>query len=510
MVDLQLLLVAAVLLALTALSFLTWRSVARAPAAGASAENLRLEVARLQERDKNLADEKKQLVAKAQELASELHTLRNNFTKSREEVAAAQNEHQSLRDAIAQRNEKIAGLEKVVEEFRGKAEASLRQLAELRANHANLQQDLEEKKKELLNLQAKLTTEFENIATRVLKASSTELSETSQKEIAAVLDPLRERIREFESKIENTYEAEKRDVLALKEQIKHVVDTSQHLGSQADGLAKALKGDIQMLGRWGELVLERVLSAAGLQEGRDYITQGRNLRLKNDAGGAQKPDVILKLPEDRVMVIDSKVSLASYDRLITAKSESERVEHAKQFVQDVKAHIDDLASKRYQDNEQIAAHDCVLMFVPIEGALAAALSADPELFAYAWDKRVVLVGPPTLLMTARTVASIWRYERQTRNAKAIAAAAGRLYDKLVGVAEDFNDVSKRLRDALTAHNSALSKLVTGRGNALGRAQKLKALGADTKKNLPLIDIDGEKLSADDDEDGEDAQMIAAE
>lgn len=494
--DFQLLIIAAAILALTVLSFLTWRTVAWQRPVGAGTE--KLEIARLQER-----------VAKAEELAAELNTLRGAHTKSREEVAAAQNEQQNLRDTISDRNEKIAGLEKLVEEFRGKADASNRKLAELSANYANLQTDLQEKKKELLDLQAKLTTEFENIATRVLKANSTELSENSKKQIAAVLDPLRDRIKEFEDKIQTTYEEEKRDVLALKEQIKHVVDTSQHLGSQADGLAKALKGDVQMLGRWGELVLERVLSAAGLQEGRDYITQGRNLKLKNESGRAQKPDVILKLPEDRNMVIDSKVSLASYDRLISAKSEPERLQHTRQFIQDVKAHIDDLASKRYQDNEQLAAHDCVLMFVPIEGALAAALSAEPELFAYAWDKRVVMVGPPTLLMTARTVASIWRYERQTRNAQAIAAAAGRLYDKLVGVVDDLNDVSKRLRDAVTAHNGALSKLATGRGNALGRAQRLKALGADTKKTLTSIDIDGEKLSAGDDDD-EEQEVIAAE
>ena len=450
--DFQLVIVATAILALSVISFLTWRTVARqSPAAGADTANLSLEVARLQERERSLAEEKKQLTAKLQELAGELNTLRNAHTKSREELAAAQNQQQSLRDMITNRKEKIAGLEKLVEEFRGKAEASNRQVTELRANFANAQKDLEEKKKELLNLQAKLTTEFENIANKVLKANSTELSETSKTLLAAVLDPLRERINHFEDEIKSSYEAEKRDVLALKEQIKHVVDTSQHLGSQADGLAKALKGDVQMLGRWGELVLERVLSAAGLEEGRDYITQGRKLRLKNEDGGVQKPDVILRLPEDRTIVIDSKVSLAAYDRLISAKAEPERLEHASQFIRDVKAHIDDLAAKRYQDNEQIAAHDCVLMFVAIEGALAAALSAEPELFAYAWDKRVVLVGPSTLLMTARTVASICRYERQNRNAMAIAAVAGRLYDKLVGAADDFNEVSKRLRDALAAH-----------------------------------------------------------
>ena len=248
--------------------------------------------------------------------------------------------------------------------------------------------------------------------------------------MAAILDPLRERIQYFQKKVETTYEAENREVLSLKEQIKLIVETSHSIGSQADGLAKALRGDSQLLGSWGELALERILEAAGLTEGREYVSQGRGLGLKSEDGGAQKPDIIVMLPEQRTMIVDSKVPLASYERMIAVKDEAEKALCANQFVRDVKFHIDALAGKRYQENEKLQAHDCVLMFVPIEGALAASLTREPELFVYAWERRVVLVGPPTLLMTMRTVASIWRYEQQGQNAQEIARLAGGLCDKV--------------------------------------------------------------------------------
>ena len=344
-------------------------------------------------------------------------------------------------------------------------------------------------------LQETLKTEFENIATKVLKANASELSDTSQKQIAAVLDPLRERLQEFKGMVENTYETEKRDVLSLKEQIKLVMDSSRTLGLQADGLAKALKGDVQMLGRWGELVLERVLQAAGLVEGREYIIQGRGLALKSEDGLSQKPDVIVQLPEKRTMIIDSKVSLASYDRLIAAQDDRERKEYATQFVRDVKTHIDGLSNKRYQDADQLAAHDCVLMFVPIEGALAAALMADPELFTYAWDKRVVLVGPSTLLMTMRTVASIWRYEKQAQNSQEIAKMAGLLCDKVSFALSDLNIVADKLRQALSSHNDAVKRLATGKGNALNIGERIRSLGVKTKGPMPAMIVDDEPVRA---------------
>jgi hypothetical protein len=229
--------------------------------------------------------------------------------------------------------------------------------------------------------------------------------------------------------------------------------------------------------------------------GRGRASSAREIEaLRNETGGAQKPDVILLLPEKRTMIVDSKVSLASYDRLISAREEAERVQHATQFVRDVKTHIDDLSGKRYQDNEQIAAHDCVLMFVPIEGALAAALTAEPELFTYAWDKRVVIVGPPTLLMTLRTVASIWRYELQAENAQEIAKLAGVLCDKVSASLSDLNAVADRMNDALASHNDAVKRLATGRGNVLKIGERIRSLGVKSKNPMPAILVDGERVT----------------
>jgi DNA recombination protein RmuC len=345
------------------------------------------------------------------------------------------------------------------------------------------------------DMQKQLTTEFENIANRILKANASELSESSHKALGSILDPLRERIQNFQNKIESTYATEAREVLSLKEQIKLIVETSHAIGTQADGLAKALRGESQLLGRWGELALERILETAGLTEGREYISQGRGLGLKSDAGGTQKPDIIVMLPEQRTMIIDSKVTLSGYERLIAAGEDADRVIAGDRFVRDIKAHIDDLAGKRYQDNEKLVAHDCALMFVPIEGALAAALARDRELFTYAWDRRVVLVGPSTLLMTMRTVASIWRYELQGQNAQEIARLAGELCDKVSMSLGDLNGVTEKINAALSAHNGAVKRLSAGRGNVLSIGARMRDLGVKTKRPIPAMLVDGGVISA---------------
>jgi DNA recombination protein RmuC len=337
---------------------------------------------------------------------------------------------------------------------------------------------------------SELESHFENIANRVLKSKASELSDGSQRELAAVLEPLRQRIEAFQSKVETTYQSETREVLSLKEQVRLLVETSHAVGSQADGLAKALRGDSQVLGRWGDLKLERILETAGLTEGREFISQGRGLGLRNEEGGLQRPDIIIMLPEQRTMIIDSKVSLASYERLIAASDENERAAYGGQLVRDVKAHIDGLAGKRYQDNDKLRAHDCVLMFVPIEPALAAALTKDPELFYYAWNRHVVLVSPSILLMTVQTVASIWRYERQGQNTQEIARLAGELIDKVTLSLADLNTVTTKLSDAAAAHNEAVKKLATGKGNAMSIGGRIRTLGVKTKRPAPAILVDG--------------------
>jgi DNA recombination protein RmuC len=375
------------------------------------------------------------------------------------------------------------------------AKVAAAEVARLTERESALNDRIADQAVQLADMQKQLTTEFENIANRILRANASELSESSHKALEAILDPLRERIRDFQNKVESTYATEAREVLSLKEQIKLIVETSHAIGTQADGLAKALRGDSQLLGRWGELALVRILEAAGLTEGREYVSQGRGLGLRSDAGGVQKPDIIVMLPEQRTMIIDSKVPLSGYERLIAAQEKGDRLAAGDLFVRDVKAHIDDLAGKRYQDNGKLMAHDCSLMFVPIEGALAAALARESELFTYAWDRRVVLVGPSTLLMTMRTVASIWRYELQGQNAQEIARLAGEMCDKVSLSLGDFNGVAEKITAALNTHNEAVKRLSTGRGNVLSIGTRMRDLGVKAKRPMPAMLGDGGTITA---------------
>jgi DNA recombination protein RmuC len=442
-----------------------------------------------------IGQENATLQGRVGELDAEQETSASEGKRAGEEIARLTERVASL----ARQNEEQAKQSTLIEAQRdaaaNEAKAVGAEVARLTERESALAEKIETQAAQLSELQRRLTTEFENIANRILKANATELSETSRKALAGIVDPLRERIQDFQKKVENTYEAESREVLSLKEQIRLMVETSHAIGNQADGLAKALRGDSQLLGRWGELALERILEAAGLEEGREYITQGRGLGLKSETGGTQKPDIIILLPENRTMIVDSKAPLSSYERLVEAKEEGERAVCANQFVRDMKGHIDDLASKCYQENEKLRAHDCVLMFVPIEGALAAALTREPELFVYAWERRVVLVGPPTLLMTMRTVSSIWRYELQGQNAQEIAGLAGDLCDKVGASLTDLNGVAEKITAALHAHGEAVKRLSTGKGNALSIGERIRSLGVKTKRPMPSMLVDGISIAA---------------
>jgi DNA recombination protein RmuC len=448
------------------------------------------EVARLTERVAGLTKQNEEQAKQITLIEAQRETAASEAKAAEAEVARLIERVASLTKQTEEQTNQTTGLEVQREAAANEAKAAVAEVARLSERETALTDKIETLAAQLADQQKQLTAEFENIANRILKANATELSSNSQKELSAILEPLRQRIQDFQTKVETTYTAENREVLSLKEQIKLILETSHTIGNQADGLAKALRGDSQLLGRWGELALERILEAAGLTEGREYVSQGRGLALKSEAGGAQRPDIVVMLPEQRTMIIDSKVPLTSYERVIAAKDETERAIYASQFVQDLKGHIDDLAGKRYQENEKLQAHDCVLMFVPIEGALAAALTREPELFVYAWDRRVVLVGPPTLLMTMRTVASIWRYELQGQNAQDIARLAGDLCDKVSMSLTDLNGVAEKISGALTAHNEAVKRLSTGKGNALSIGERIRTLGVKTKKPMPSMLVEG--------------------
>lgn len=432
------------------------------------------------------------------------------LTKAETEIARLTERTAGLTRQIEEQAKQNSALDAQRDTATNEAKTAAAELARLKERESTLEEKLATQTVQLTELQKQLTTEFENIANRILKTNATELSEQSQKALAAILDPLRERIQDFQKKVETTYEAESREVFSLKEQIKLIVETSHAIGTQADGLAKALRGDSQLLGRWGELALERILEAAGLTEGREFVSQGRGLGLKSETGGTQKPDIVVMLPEQRTMMIDSKTPLTSYERLIAAPDEIERKICADQFVRDLKGHIDGLAGKRYQDTEKLVAHDSILMFVPIEGALAAALTTEPELFTYAWDRRVILVGPPTLLMTMRTVASIWRYELQGQNAQEIARLAGDLCDKVSMSLGDLNAVAEKITGALTAHSDAMRRFSTGKGNVLSIGERIRSLGVKTKRPMSPVLLDGLSVTGSTEDSREDASTQAKE
>ena len=355
------------------------------------------------------------------------------------------------------------------------------QLARAEADFGNLQEKLEFQKVEMEKLQQKLTTEFENIAAKILKQNTEEFSATNQKGITELLSPLKEKIQVFEKKVEDTYEKGLKDQTDLKAELKKLHDLNLKISDDANNLTKALKGDVKKQGNWGEVILERILERSGLTEGREYRKQESVL---SENGQRFQPDVVIYLPDQKHLVVDSKVSLVAYERLVNADNEKDRIIFVKEHLQSVRSHIKNLSEKHYQHSPNFNSPDFVLLFVPIESSFSIAVQEDQDLFSYAWDNKVVIVSPSTLLATMRTIASIWQQENQTRNAMEIARQSGALYDKFVAFIEDMESIGKSLESTRRTYDQATSKLYMGNGNLVKRAENIKKLGAKTTKELP--------------------------
>ena len=344
-----------------------------------------------------------------------------------------------------------------------------------------LKEQLAEEKQAMADLQKRLTTEFENMANRILKERAAELSETSKKDLSAILNPLKDNIAEFKQQVREAYSLEMRDKAGLREQLKLLTEQNARISDEANNLTKALKGDVKQQGNWGEIVLERVLEMSGLHIGREFEREAVS---KDDNDANKRPDVIVHLPDNKHVVIDSKVSLVAYDRLVNAPDNAAYETALKEQVASLKKHVNELAAKNYPNLPGLNAPDFVLMFVPIEAMFSVAVDADKNLFAYAWEKKIVIVSPTTLLATLRTIASIWQQENQTKNAFEIARLGGVLYDKMVGFIDDFQKIKRSLDAADKAYNDALGKMSTGKGNMLNTATRIKELGAKAGKTIP--------------------------
>ena len=344
----------------------------------------------------------------------------------------------------------------------------------------NAQQErLREQKAFVEESQIRFKTEFENVANQVLKAKTAEFTEVNKANLDMLLNPLKENIKAFEDKVEKVYKSESDERNVLKGEITKMMELNKQISDDAANLTKALKGDNKKQGNWGEMVLDKLLEGSGLIEGTNYSKQSSFIAAD---GNRLLPDVVIFLPDEKHIVIDAKVSLVAYEKLVNAEDD-ERESFIKQHINSIKTHISSLSGKNYQDLYQINSPEFVLLFIPIESSFAIAVQHDQELFDFAWKKRVVIVTPSTLLATLKTVASIWKQEQQTRNAIDIATKAGQLYDKFVGFIIDLQKVGEGLDKSQKAYGEAMGKLTTGNGNLVNRVENLKKLGAKATKEI---------------------------
>jgi DNA recombination protein RmuC len=325
-----------------------------------------------------------------------------------------------------------------------------------------------------------LTTQFKSLADEILEEKGKRFAEQNQTSLSQLLDPLKSKLGEFQTKVEGLYSQEGKDRAALGEQVRQLAALNQVLSAEAKNLTSALTGSSKSQGTWGELVLERVLEVSGLRKGEEYVVQDSQT---NEEGRRLQPDVVINLPEDRRLVLDSKVSLVAYQRYSSAEDDGDRVIALKQHLESIRAHVKALSEKNYQALYGLQSLDFVLMFVPIEPAFQLAVASDKDIHMEAWQRNVLLVSPSMLLFVVRTVAHLWRQEAQNRNAQEIAKRGAELYDRLVGFVEDLQLVGERLTQAQSAYTSAERKLVYGKGNVIRQAQMLRELGVKPTKNL---------------------------
>lgn len=355
------------------------------------------------------------------------------------------------------------------------------QLTKKEADFSNLLQRHSEQKDEIEKLQEKFTKEFENLANKILEEKSMKFTEQNKLNLSTILTPLQEKIHMFEKKVEDTHKESIDYHAALRQQILGLREMNEQMSRETVNLTKALKGDSKMQGNWGELVLERVLEKSGLEKGREYEVQQS---FTNEFGQRVFPDVIVNLPDGKKMVIDSKVSLVSYEKYCNEEDDLQRPGWLREHVNSIRRHVEQLGEKNYHDLYQMESPDFVLLFIPIEPAFALALNEDSTLYNRAFEKNIVIVTPATLLATLRTIDSMWTNQKQQENAYEIARQAGALYDKFEGFVADLVRIGKKIDESKTEYSGAMNKLFEGKGNLITSVEKLRKMGAKAKKALP--------------------------
>lgn len=339
----------------------------------------------------------------------------------------------------------------------------------------------EKTKNDTENLKQQVTLQFENLAQKIFEEKSVRFSDQNHKQLATLLDPLKERIKDFEKKVEDTYSQERFERGHLKGEISKLIELNQTMSKEAHNLVLALKGENKTQGNWGEFILENILERSGLRKGEEYFTQET---VRGSDGEMLRPDVIVQLPDNKHLIVDSKMTLIAYEGYCSATDEIIKDKFALQHIESLKRHVSDLSDKKYHLAEKIISPDFVMLFMPIEPAFALAFQLKPEIFEQAWSKNIAIVSPTTLLATLRTVASLWKQERQQKNALEIAKRGGELYDKFAGIVKDLETLGERVGSVQKTHSEIMGKISTGRGNLISQVEKLKELGAKAEKSLP--------------------------
>jgi DNA recombination protein RmuC len=389
-------------------------------------------------------------------------------------------QNESFQQQLQSFKENLTKTEQQREEIRREKDFLNVELARRNSEFENLQKQSQERDESLKQQQEQLRKDFELLANKILEEKSTKFTEQNKENIKNILTPLQEKIQLFEKKVEDSQKENISIHVALREKLVELSKANIQISQEAINLTKALKGDSKMQGNWGELVLERVLEKSGLEKDREYVVQ-QNFTL--DDGSRVLPDVVINLPNNKKMVIDSKVSLTAYERYVNSEEEEKEV-FLKEHLTSIKRHVEQLSAKKYEDLYEIESPDFVLMFIPIEPAFAIAVNEDSTLYSKAFEKNIVIVTPTTLLATLRTIDTMWNNEKQQRNAIEIARQAGALYDKFEGFMQDLIGIGKKIDATKSDYASAMNKLFEGRGNIIRSIEKIKKMGAKAKKSLP--------------------------
>ena len=422
-------------------------------------------------------------------LSLELNESASANASYRARLDLAEENSQALRSEIEQMKADIA---KKVEEYSNLN----RQTAVLDANNKALTEKLENQKKEIEEMGKKFNLEFENIANRILDDKTLKFTKQNKENLETILKPLGENISSFKQKVEEVYDKESKERFSLGKEVGKLVELNQKISEEANNLTNALKGNSKTQGDWGQMILENILEKSGLVKDREYFVQeflkdkDGNI-LKNEEGKKMQPDVIIAYPDNRKVLIDSKVSLTAYSRHASSDDPEIQQQSLLDHMRSVRTHVDELSSKNYQDYAESL--DFVMMFIPNEPAYLLALKNDPEIWNYAYQKRILLISPTNLIAALKLIVDLWKREYQNQNAIAIAERGAALYEKFVGFVENLTAIGGQLEKTQKTYDAALSQLSEGRGNLIGQAEKLRDLGVKTKKNLPpsIVDEAGE-------------------